>query len=37
VRLSLGAVRGRAPLADALHRLKALLEREPVVERRVVI
>lgn len=37
VRLSLGAVRGRAALADALHRLKALLEREAVVERRLVI
>jgi DNA-binding transcriptional MocR family regulator len=37
VRLSLGAVRGRAQLADALSRLKLLLEREPVVERRLVI
>lgn len=37
VRLSLGAVRGRARLEDALRRLKALLEREPVAQRRVVI
>lgn len=37
VRLSLGAVRGRERLADALGRLKALLDREPVVPRRVVI
>jgi DNA-binding transcriptional MocR family regulator len=37
VRLSLGAVRGRALLADALSRLKALLEREPGAERRLVI
>jgi DNA-binding transcriptional MocR family regulator len=37
VRLSLGAVRGRALLVDALSRLKALLEREPGGERRLVI
>lgn len=37
VRLSLGAVRGRARLADALTRLKTLLARDPVVERRLVI
>jgi DNA-binding transcriptional MocR family regulator len=37
VRLSLGAVRGRARLTEALNRWTALLEREPVVERRVVI
>jgi DNA-binding transcriptional MocR family regulator len=37
VRLSLGAVRGRARLTEALDRWKALLGREPAVERRVVI
>ena len=37
VRLSLGAVRERARLEDALRRFKALLERAPAAERRVVI